>query len=503
MRRLVTLSLLVLLIGLTGYQASAANERASSALGPKGPSDVGVAAYPSGTWNAAVNIQNPTTSSATVQVKLYDANGNLISSTGLGPDTIAAGGSKTYVLGNIADIPAGKYSAVVESDQAVVAVTTETNYAGAKGIGDAYNGISSGATTLRVPVVYVGYSSWYSMVAVQNTDPSNSGTVSLTFYRQGEATAAMAAKTYTIAPLASKTFDLASSDFSGLLSGSNPTFLGALTITGTTNIAAVAHSYKDDPSVGDVNIFRAVTSGATKFYAPVIYNQYSPSDTTGWTSSVNVQNLGSTAANVTLSYSLDPRSGQTGTYSKTISVPANSLGAFYMPWYTEIPAGTYGSATITSDGNQIAVIATATKYALGVGTAYNAFADGSGSSKVVAPVMYNKWNPNADSAGWTSAINIQNLGSSADTVTMRLTVDANSVGSGTVPGPYTISKPVAANGSVTFYLPDFNASDAGNMQYGIYGVAEFTATGGQKILGVVTNTKYANTLATSYVGVNQ
>jgi hypothetical protein len=481
MKRFVILAtaLLILLIGVTGYQVSAASERSSSSSLTERGDARGVSGFPGGTWNAGIQVQNPTDSTATVQVKFYDQNGTLVHTTA--SEAIPAGGSKTYYLPSITALPDGKYSAVVESDQAVVAVVNETSYSGL-GIADSYNGISSGATQLNLPLIFRGYSNWNSMIALQNTDATATATVSLKFYKTGEAT-----PTYTkvdnIPPLATKTYDVSSTDFSSLGSP----FLGSLVITGTTNVAAVAHSAKQTGGYDVLSLYPAFTSGSTSYRAPLVFNQYNPSDATGWTTGIQVQNLGTTADTVTMVYTLDPRSGQTGTYTETLSIGANSSGTFYLPSYSDIPAGTYGSALIQGS-NQLAVIVNTTKYLFGVANGYKAFPAGSGSTKVVAPLVFNQYSPN-NSMGWVTGIQVQNLGASNATVTMTFT-PTNGTGS------YTKSKDVAAGASTTFYLPDYSDIPAG-----LYGSAVITGT--QNIIAVVNTTKYASNVATTYVGFNQ
>ncbi|MDP2726586.1 MAG: hypothetical protein Q8P59_03490, partial [Dehalococcoidia bacterium] len=155
-----------------------------------------------------------------------------------------------------------------------------------------------------------------------------------------------------------------------------------------------------------------------------------------------------------------------------------------------IPAGTYGSAVIQSGSNQIVVIVNTTKYATGVANAYNAFPDGAGSKRVVAPLVYSRYNP-SDTNGWVTGIQVQNLGSSADTVTM-----VYKPGDGT--GPYTKSQAVAASSSVTFWLAD----PLLGIPAGTVGSAEFTSTS-QNIIAVVNTTKYASSVATTYTGTNE
>lgn len=476
MRRLTTLTVLALLIGLMVYQASAATERSAPATLPQGGAERGAAAFPTGTWNTGIQVQNPTTSTATVQVKFYKEDGSLAFTTS--STTILAGGSATFYLPTIDGLADGKYSGVVESDQAVVAVVNETSYT-AKGIADAYNGIDSGATQLNLPLIFRGYGNWDSMIAVQNTDASASASVALNFYKSGE-TSATLRKTDTIPALASKTYDVSTAAFDGL---SSP-FLGSLTITSTTNVAAVAHSARQTAGYDVLSIYRGFSSGATKYLAPLIFNQYSPSSTSGWVSGIQVQNLATTADTVTVTMTLTGN-----TYTKAKAIGASSSVTFYLPEFTDIPAGTYGSATIQSGGNQIVAIVNTTKYLTGVANAYNAVPDGSGTTRVVAPLAYNQYSP-SNTTGWVTGIQAMNLGSATDTVTMTFKPT-----NGT--GTYVKSASVAVGASTTFYLPSYT-----DIPTGLYGSAEVTS-GSQKIIAVVNTTKYASSVATTYLGVNK
>lgn len=481
MRRLITMSVLALLIGLTAYQASAATERSSPSILPKGGTERGAAAFPTGTWNTGIQVQNPTTSAATVQVKFYKQDGTLAFTTSA--DTIAAGASATYYLPNVTGLADGKYSGVVESDQAVVAVVNETSLTG-RGIADAYNGITAGATSLTMPLIFRGFSSWDSMLAIQNTDASATASVALNFVPTPGSPGTALRSTDSIPPLSSKTYDVSSTAFNGMGSP----FLGSVTITSTTNVAAVAHNAKQDAvrNLDVLTIYRGFTSGATRFLAPLVFNQFSPSTTDGWTSGIQVQNLGSTADNITVNLSLNTGSVTLG----PSSVAANSSITFFLPSFATVPPGSFGSATISSGANQIVAMVNTTKYATGVANAYNAFADGAGSKRVVAPLVYNQYGVPADANAWVTGIQVQNLGSAADTVTMTFTPT-----NGT--GTFTASKTVQANSSETFFMPSLTA-----IPTNLYGSAELTSTT-QKIIAVVNTTKYQTSVATTYLGINQ
>lgn len=482
MRRLITLSMLALLIGLTGYQASASNERASSAV-PRIGNERGASAFPVGTWNSGIQVQNPTTSVATVQVKFYDSTGTLAFTAGA--DTIVAGGSKTYYLPDAAfsSLPNGKYSGVVESDQAVVAVVNETNYSG-KGLADSYNGITSGATSLNMPLVYRARNSTDSMIAVQNTDSSTTANITLQFFATGSASVAMS-KSDTIPPLASKTYDISSSAFDAL----GAPFLGSLTVTSNTNVAAVAHSVKNSDD-GELSVYRAFSSGSTRFLAPLVYNQWTGGTTADAITGIQVQNLGNTNDTVTMTYTLSPGSGSSGTFSVNQPILANSSTTFFMPSLTSIPVRNYGSAVIQSGSNQIVVVVNNVKSATAIASAYNAFADGAGSTRVVAPLVFNQYSPD-----WTTGIQVQNVGSVADNVTMIFR-PTNSVAGSAASYTKTLTG-VAAGSSGTFYLPNYTDIPAG-----LYGTAEITSSS-QKIIAVINTTKYSANISTAYTGINE
>ncbi|MDO8690479.1 MAG: hypothetical protein Q7R39_10810 [Dehalococcoidia bacterium] len=481
MRRLITLSLLALLIGLTGYQASASNERTGSANVPRVGDQLGVSTYPTGTWNSGIQVQNPTTSSATVQIRFYDSAGLQIYITTAA--TVAAGGSQTYYLPDdaFASLPNGKYSGVVESDQAVVAVVNETNYTN-KGLADSYNGISTGSTSLNLPLVYRARNSTDSMIAVQNTDASTTANITMRFIGTPPSTVDWS-KTDTIPILASKTYDISSSTFDSL----GAPFLGSLSISSNTNVAAIAHSVKNT-SDGELSIYRAFSTGATRFLAPLVYNQWTGATTSDALSGVQVQNLGGTADTITMVYTLAPALGG-ASYTSSQTVAANASTTFYMPTFPGVPAGNYGSAVISSGSNQIVVVVNNVKSATGIASAYNAFTDGSGSTRVVAPLVFNQYSPD-----WITGIQVMNVGSASDTVTMVFR-PTNSV-SGSV-ASYSKNLNVAAGSNNTFYLPNFPDIPAG-----LYGTAEITSTS-QKIIAVINTTKYSANISTAYTGINE
>ncbi|MDP2952253.1 MAG: hypothetical protein Q8O76_02910, partial [Chloroflexota bacterium] len=87
----------------------------------------------------------------------------------------------------------------------------------------------------------------------------------------------------------------------------------------------------------------------------------------GWATGIQVMNLGSATDTVTMTFK---PTNATGTYVKTASVAVGASATFYLPSYTDIPAGLYGSAEVTSGSQKIIAVVNTTKYASSVATTY-------------------------------------------------------------------------------------------------------------------------------------
>jgi len=333
-----------------------------------------------------------------------------------------------------------------------------------------------------------------SMVAVQNTDSAAAANVTLTFTPTPGAPGTAATQSATIPALASTTFDISSATFNGL----GTTFLGSLSITSNTNVAAVAHSVRTRAD-GELSIYGGFSSGATGWLAPLVFNQWTSGDVSSSLSGIQVQNLGNSVANVTMTFTVAPGVPNSGgtSQTKSLQIAANASGTFYMPTLG-LPAPSYGSATIQSDSGQIAVVVNNQKSSDGAATAYNAFPTGSGSTRLVAPLVFvnrGSGGPN-DATGVTSGIQVQNAGTAADQVTMVF----RPTNASAVPGAqasYSVGpRTLPANGSATFIL------NQEAIPAGLYGSAEVTSVS-QNIIGVVNTTNYFNKISSSYTAFNQ
>jgi len=148
----------------------------------------------------------------------------------------------------------------------------------------------------------------------------------------------------------------------------------------------------------------AFNAGSTIVYVPMAKSNYG-----GNNSGIAVQNVGSSSANVTVTfYDTDSSSIWQASYN---NLAAHSTHAFYLP--SILPTGQLVSARITSSGPPIA----ATVYEAKSGTQwfmqYNAFLGG--SKAVVMPYVYKE----ARGAQWNSGIQAQNVGSASTTITLQ------------------------------------------------------------------------------------
>lgn len=155
-----------------------------------------------------------------------------------------------------------------------------------------------------------------------------------------------------------------------------------------------------------VGSYTGFSSGATTNYlATVAYNYY------GWYGMISVMNLGSSAADITVTITCQGGS-PVGTLSAT-SVPSMSEHTFELK--SEVPSGFTGStqcigSAVVTGTQEIAVVNNQNIPASGQTNTYEAVS--SGSSTLFVPQLQNNY------YGWSSALNIRKLGSGTTTVTI-------------------------------------------------------------------------------------
>ena len=407
-----------------------------------------------GPYTVGVQIANMSSSAtANINMSFYDQNGAQVASPS---DTIPASGSKTYFP--LSAVPAGfNGSLVVSSDQPVAAIANvlTTDYLG----GASYSSFSSGAVTVTLPNINknnYGLDTWFN---VQNIGSSDA-TVNVS-YAPGSCTAQV-----TVKPNSSKTVD--QSVDACLPNG----FVGAATLTSNQPIVATAMQIQRTGKM--VIAYRGFSSASTTLVMPQVSSNVYKSGT-----GIQIQNTGSTATNVTLSYT--PSAGFPGApCSETKSISAGASTTFAFP---QLPAacgtggsgvsdlvngGFIGSAKVTGNSASMPLVGIVNQITRGAtsGDAYQAINPANATANVILP------NINDRNYGLFTGIAVANMGSS--TTHIRC-VFSNSI--------YVVEADVVSGASLT----DAQYNKIAN---GYVGSATCTATGGDaKIAGIGQQTK--------------
>lgn len=460
----------------------------------------GVWALPGGTWNTGMKIQNlSATESATIVVTLYRENGTvaytLDKTSGGAALQAPANGSVELYMPNYSTVAAGKYAAMVSSNQPIGVVATQTDYD--YGLADSYNG-TQGGTKLYVPYVYHAHNNWSTEIFVQNTTGAtatvraaiSNGTITQNYSR-------------SIPAYGMASFDTNTAEFSALGSA----FIGAAVITSDQNaqLAVMVNESRvvaSGDAKGNVLVsFRglAAEDSGAKLVLPSLYREFSGASGT-WRSGIKVQNVSATAATVTVILKADPDS-PSGAFTKTfpaVTIPGNGGSTeYYLKNFTDIPNMFKGSAVVQSTGGDVVAMVIHTNYdggnGYGVANGYLGIAEGATALSV--PSLYKGW---ASGAGiWVSGLKLQNLHateSAVITVNFKNDPDApNPTWTGTKSG-----LTLAPGASVELYLGNPILNGGGTIPDSFKGSATISSVGGE-LAGTVIHTNYGRHVANMYL----
>ena len=397
---------------------------------------------PGGPYNSAFTVQNLGSTDANCTFSLYGTSATPAYTSSA--FVVSGDGSYFVYVGNLS-VGDGQYSAVVSCDQDVAAVANMTDDVRAA----SYSGFRAAetGTTLYAPGIYKSYYGFTTNVVVQNTT-SGAIDIDLEVYAAGSSTPVETFSETSVPANTSVSFDQGDLASSGLYSAK---------IVATGEAAAVVDIWN---SAGQLYSYNAFGSGATVAYAPVLMSGY-----WGFNTALTVQNLGSSATLVTVTYS------DASTHSETVA--ANSSELFYTP-NEGLGAGWLGSAKVESGGEPIVALINE-EGALNRAASYSGFA--AGSTTANAPIVMK------DYYDYSTSITCQNIGTSATDITITYS-DASST-TDTATG-------VAANGSALFYQPDETGLSAG-----FNGSAVITA--GENIVCVVNENQVDNTASEDWL----
>lgn len=403
-------------------------------------------------YNSAFQIQNLSGNTATIQIEFYDQNGTLHASV---PDTIAANSSNTY-----SPLPAQVQSGfdgsvVISSDQPVAAIA---NVIGDGTQGSSYSGLDGGAATASLPIIvrdFFGINTWFN---VQNTGAS---ATTVTVAYSGKPTCN---QTATIQPGAAATFDQATHT----CLGSN--YNGAATVTadGGGEIAATALQVAGN----GLFAYNGFTGGSTMPVMPLVTANFFNIFT-----GIQIQNAGTEATDVTVSYT--PAGGVGTACTETVTIEAGAPGVFAIYALTNGTAGTpstsncnvgeafNGSAQVTANSTSQPLVGVVNQTnQTSFGSSYNAFDPANATGTVVMPLIMNDF-------GIFTGANVVNVGAQA-TVTCTYTNASNTDTATLGTGEALSVQTTTANGYPTFI-----------------GSGTCTASAGGALLAVVNQTSSA------------
>lgn len=304
-------------------------------------------------WNSLLALQNPNTSDSYVQVAFYDEYGGEYIPTLPGGNTLAGGASWHISMADLGgQMPDGRYSVVVSSDQPLAGATWvqgQDSTSGAESHG-MYLGTSQSANTAYLPSVVKGVNGYNSSLSIQNLSSSPASAITVDFYDQNGSQVGQVMPPSPIPPYASWYLDLGT--VGSLPSG----YSGAAVVTSADPIVVV-DSQLGGSAGYSLKTHSGVSAGATTFYAPELYDNFQ-----GYASYVLLQNTSNQPAQVEVQYSDGmPPDGAV----------LNPNGSYTFAYYMGIHGAPF-NATIISDQPIVATVAV--EHATGLAYTYEAFA---------------------------------------------------------------------------------------------------------------------------------
>jgi hypothetical protein len=437
------------------------------------------------TYTTGLKVQNLSSSTANITLNFYSEGSSTAAASV--PDTIPANSSKTYAP-LPTQVPTGfKGSAIISSDQPVAAVVNiaSPNLAADFG-GGSYVGFTVGARKFFVPLVFREYFRFSSFFSVQNIGDSPTS-VTVTYVGTNNAGAVNTSQTQTIQPNTS--FEFNQDSFTALGTG----FTGAATIESTTEdvVAAVMQV-----SNGQILGYGGFAAGSTLPVMPTVQaNRF------GYFTGINVQNVGTAATDVTITYT--PSGTEGATCTETISVAAGAKVAFAQYAFQANGRGSnagtdncadgapfLGSGKVTTNSANQPLVAAVNQVNLTAnkGDTYGAFDPNSATNTVVFPTIQDRF------FGYFTGFNIVNVGTAATDITCTFT-NSSVTATKTALAPNGVFSVVTTTGTNNFPIAQ-----------GYDGSATCTASAtGAKIVGVGQQLKTTGNADTFFVyeGVNK
>lgn len=361
-----------------------------------------VLAFPDGVWVSGVTVANLSSDTATVMIDFYDQNGDL--ELHFNGGTIAGNGAKTWYLPDVWNSGTSFIgSAVVSADRAIAAIVNTQLPSGSNPtrVGTS-TGVGSPSQTVYATQLMKGYHGWNSYCAVQNTG-SSAANVTATFYNANGSQAASYQQ--NIPAYASYLFDQSAD--SRLPAGFNGS-AKFVSPSASHPLAVVCNFYNTGANAGSSQFhsYNGMGQGGSTLYVPRIVKDYY-----NYQSGLKVQNIGSEALNVNVSYIIK---GKVHTQTSPSIGPGQAWGP-YMGDESQLPASLAGvsgsgSAVITinnQNANKL-IVATVNEdnrtSPAGRGVTYEAALAAEAAASLVFPQV------TAEYYGYSSGIQVMKVG---------------------------------------------------------------------------------------------
>jgi hypothetical protein len=342
------------------------------------------------TWTSGFQVQNLSSSTASIVISYYNQDGTKnISDVS---NTIPGMSSKTYFP--ISANPGFNGSVVVSSDQPVVAIANtlgnSPQYAAST------ESFSEGNTSVKLPLIMKNNTGYYTWFNVQN---AGSADASVTVqYVPGSSGSPYTAPAVTVKPGAAATFN--QRDLAAL----GTTFVGSAVVTSNQPIVAtvmqVGELYKN--MMG----YNGFTAGSTTVSMPLVM-----ANNSGYFTGFQVQNVGGASTTCTIDYGTNT-GGAYDPPNESATLAVNESATFIQAGGTWGSNKYIGSATITCGQSAVAIVNQVKLTGVAVGTAYDGFDPSKATNKASAPLVM------ANNSGYYTGIQVMNVGSASTTVTI-------------------------------------------------------------------------------------
>jgi hypothetical protein len=395
---LVVISLLVVSLGMVGSAA----------------------ALPGGTWVSGVTVANLDSTEATVSIAFYNQNGSVALNFDGGK--IAGNAAKTWYLpSHITALASGFVgSAVVSADKQIAAIVNTQLPSGSNpGRLGASTGVGTPVATVYATQVEKNYYGWNSYCSVQNTGATAFSVNA--FYYDSTGAQSGSARTQSIPAYSSFIFD------QGVDSVLPNGVYSAKFVGDATHLLAVVCNFYNaglDTTAGSdmqFHSYNGMGTGGTTLYLPRVVKDYY-----NYQSGLKIQNIGTEALTVTVSYNIG---GGTYTQNSTSIGPGQSWGP-YMGNAAQLPAS---MASVSGSGSAVVVVnnVTANKSIIatvnednrtnpaGRGVTYEAAVATEGASALVFPQVTARY------YGYSSGIQVQKVEAGTATCTVDFSASGN------------------------------------------------------------------------------